>query len=665
MSRGQRSFAKKKQKKLERRKQRERKTRRAPAVTLSRQLGERLGDAYDLIRRGDFAEAEKLLHQLDQRGKSCPEVVEALVFLYQTTRDRENCCHAAERLAELRPRDPEARLIFAQESMFCGRATIALLNYQSFVERWPEHPHVSKAKEAIELLVPEAENRVRDAGFPRENGLDWYALHETALSLLRQNRFPECATKCKELLDHVPTFASARNNLAIAYFQSGRVEDSVAVAEETRRLLPENDFAKVALAKLYFLTGREHDANRLTDQIVADPPSQQDSVVALFELLALLGRDDDIVHLAETTDQAEMVEDSCQAARLHYLAYAKCRLGDTKSAQTFWKKALKKEPHLLEARENMLDLKSGEGHAPWGSSLPKWIPRQVIDRIVNQMVAGAEDLAARAPGVASLVPALLDRGDPVGRELACRLAMADSSPRMLDALKQFAFGSRGPDSLRSEALMFLSHEKAIGAGPHRIYVRGEWAEVQTLAAEITAEPHDSGMSPRVAKLISDGSKAMRACDYDLAENSFQQALLEDPSNCSAAYNLCTVSLRRDGVAGQKNVRPRLQQLHDEYPEYPFAAIALSQFAAMDGDFQKARDLLAPIFQAKKMHVSEATALFTAQTTICLKQRDVDGAARAFEMLRRIADEDDPNLPVLRADIDRASKKKGLLRALLG
>ena len=218
--------------------------------------------------------------------------------------------------------------------------------------------------------------------------------------------------------------------------------------------------------------------------------------------------------------------------------------------------------------------------------------------------------------------------------------------------------------MRLEALMFLSQQKAIGAGTHRIYVRGEWTEVQTLAAEITAEPNLSGMSPRVAKLISDGSEAMYAGDYDLAEKSFQQALSEDPSNCSAAYNLCAILLRRDGAAGQKKVRPRLQQLHEEYPEYPFAAIALSQFAAMDGDFQKARDLLAPIYHTKRLHVSEATALFTAQTTICLKQRDCDGAERAFEMLRQIADEDDPNLAVLRARIDGASKKNGLLRALL-
>ena len=46
-------------------------------------------------------------------------------------------------------------------------------------------------------------------------------------------------------------------------------------------------------------------------------------------------------------------------------------------------------------------------------------------------------------------------------------------------------------------------------------------------------------------------------------------------------------------------------LHEEHPDYPFAAIALAQFAAGDGEFQRARDLLAPCFEATQLHTSEA------------------------------------------------------------
>ena len=159
--------------------------------------------------------------------------------------------------------------------------------------------------------------------------------------------------------------------------------------------------------------------------------------------------------------------------------------------------------------------------------------------------------------------------------------------------------------------------------------------------------------------IKDGMYAIKASDYDLAEACFREALDEEPDSCIAAYNLCTVWLRRDGSEGEKMARARLEQLHRDYPDYPFAAIALSQFAGMDRDFQKARDLLAPIFRTKQLHISEATALFTAQVQLALEERDLDGAERAFELLRQFADEDDANVQMLRRQIDRASRKRGL------
>ena len=122
MSRRKKDVARSRQKKQLRRKNREQKNRRESPVTLSRKLGEQLDDAHDLIRYGKYEEAEQLLQKLDRRGTQYPEVVEALMCLYQETGDHESCCEAAERLTRLRPRDDDARIMFAQESMLCARA---------------------------------------------------------------------------------------------------------------------------------------------------------------------------------------------------------------------------------------------------------------------------------------------------------------------------------------------------------------------------------------------------------------------------------------------------------------------------------------------------------------------------------------------------------------
>lgn len=652
--------ARNRQKEHLRRKQSARRGGELAPAKLSRKLSERVEDAYDLIRRGDYDKAEELLLALDRRGSSYTEVVAALMVLYQNTGDHESCCGAAERLTKLCPHDVEARIMFAQESMHRGRTSIALLNYQEFLQRWPDHPHAAKARQAIEMLVPETERRMKQTPFPPENAFQCCCLHEESLALLERGKFSECVAKCKELIAKAPSFASARNNMAIACFQSGLAKEAIATAEETRRLLPENRFAEAMLAKLYFLSGRGDDAHKLAAQIVGHPPSEQHATVTALEALAFLGRDEDVVQLAESTADGLDWDDQSKAIGLHYLAYAKCRLGDQRAAIALWKKCLKLFKHLKEARENLADLEDGKGHAPWGAAFGKWIPAATMGEVLDNMRSGKSPFVlARYPALAALIPALLDRGDPPGRETAMRLAMTDQSSPMLEALRAFAFGSRGPDALRHEALQFLRQHEVIDAGPHRFFSRGEWTEVQLVTAEITSQPRPSKSSAHVLKLLEEGFFAMRDNDFQTAEAAYSQALAEEPGNCSATYNLCGIWMRRDGTAGERRALPVLEQLHKEHPDYTFAAIALAQLAAADGQFQRARDLLAPCFKLTQLHITEATALFAAQVQIALDENDLDAAEKAFAMLSRILDDDDPIVVAVRSRIDRASRKSWL------
>ena len=70
--------------------------------------------------------------------------------------------------------------------------------------------------------------------------------------MVQSGKFEDAAEKCLELLKSAPDCMSARNNLSLAYFQSGNVEKAVHVAEETCRLAPHNRFAEATLGKLRF-----------------------------------------------------------------------------------------------------------------------------------------------------------------------------------------------------------------------------------------------------------------------------------------------------------------------------------------------------------------------------------------------------------------------------
>ena len=170
-------------------------------------------------------------------------------------------------------------------------------------------------------------------------------------------------------------------------------------------------------------------------------------------------------------------------------------------------------------------------------------------------------------------------------------------------------------------------------------------------------------SPRVQELVETGTEALRDGDFALAEESFHRVLDEEPDNCSAAYNLCVVWLERDGNAGRRRAQACLEEIYERFPDYLFAPISLAQFAAMDGDLDRASDLLEPILNAKKLHVSEAIALFTAHIQIAIRRRDYHSAEQSWALLAQLADEDDPKVARLRRLINTASRGRGLRRLL--
>lgn len=663
MSRSQLSKTRKQQQKKKRQQDRDKKNRQVTASKPSRKLSERIDYAQDLIEQGQLDEARELLTQIDQRSTAYYEVVQPLLFIAQQQRDHNQCCALAGRLAELRPRDPSARIMFAQESMHRGRAAVALVNYRIFLERWPDHDHSDNVMSILPVLEKECAQRIEKAGFQPEFGLERQVLHETSLALLEQNRYSECVQKCLKLLEVEPTFASARNNLAIAYYQDGRTDEAVRIVEQTLQLLPENHFARVMLAKFYFLTGNQKQAEKLADEIIADPPEYQDAIVAMYELLAFLGRDDELARLCDDTDE-QLVDDHCKAFRQHYAAYAAHRLGRLDEAEQFRRALAKYDTRIPEAEANRDDIDRNVGHAPWAVSLAMWIPTGRMDRIADQTDSFVVQTDTWIAEIAPLVPALLDRGDPAGREMALRLAMADGSPTMLNALKKFGLSKRGPDGMRMEALMFVNERQRIGSGPLRVYSGGRWTDIQLLAAEIYQEALPASDNKEVQRRIAQGVEAMQLDQYDRAEACFDEALAAEPSNVHASYNRCGVWMRRDGRQGIRKARPEIERLHQEHPDYVFARVAMSQFAGGEGKLEEARALLAPIYKRERLHISEAIGLFTAQAELCFDSNDPEGAERAIAMLSQLTWEDHPNVVHLRRRLaQKPANTRGFLKSL--
>jgi tetratricopeptide (TPR) repeat protein len=491
-------------------------------------------------------------------------------------------------------------------------------------------------------------------------------IQERALRFVQRGDLRSCAEKCEELLALAPDFVPPRNNLAIAYFQTGREAEAVVVLEDTRKLAPDNRFAEATLAKLYFLTGREQESREIAKHLVTDPPTDPDPLTATLETLAYLGNDEDVDALATQSIRKKVGDKRSLAMQHHFLAYAKCRLGDETGARSHWKKCLAIIPDHPDARENLRDLDTAGGHAPWPDSFGKWISNAQLERAVQCLKRGDyQRPLAELPALAALIPALLDRGDPDGREFASKMAMLDSSPPLVEALLKFALGSRGPDKLRFDVLTYLKRTDVVDVGPHRFYSNGKWTNVFVFDAQITPEPENLNYSERVWEMLNEGVAAQKAKEFDRAEAIFQDVLAEDPTNASAIYNTCVIWLNRDGRQGRVNAIERLRKLQQESPKYLMAPIALAQMAGEDGDFKTAHDLLTSVFKARTLNHMEAVSLFVAQIDVALYEKNVEAAQIAFKALVEIADPDDPRLDHLSRRIKLAKSKNPLKKLLSG
>lgn len=295
----------------------------------------------------------------------------------------------AERLVRLQPRNPDGWMMMAQGYMFCGRAAMAANAWRHFLERWPGHENAVKARKAEKIASDAAVELLTDLGFSKDD-FDWLVLHDEILFEISAGEFEDAVSKCRELLKAKPEVVSARNNLALALFQLGRSDEARNVSRETVSTWPDNRFAEALHGRIEFLTGHAAEANAIADRVVHDPSNQQDAVAAQVELLGFLGRDDDVLRVVKFAESIDK-DPRCCALLKHFEAVALMRTGRGAEARASWKQCLELDPGYTPAAENLHDLNSSGGHAPWPDSIAKWIPKPVIDQFVSELKSGQSD----------------------------------------------------------------------------------------------------------------------------------------------------------------------------------------------------------------------------------------------------------------------------------
>jgi tetratricopeptide (TPR) repeat protein len=659
-------------KKKKKRRRPPRKSPPAPFTTSSPSVPRRfirgLAEAEALAKDKHWAEARDVLEALDRRYPGQPALLVDLVNAYYELGNIQGYQSAIERLLEAEPDNADATLSLAGAYLTNMRPALALRTFRAFVERWPDHERAPQARKTMTDLETTMPQILAELGLDDDEAAwELAAQHEEMQVHLAQGRFPQAHQTAQAILRRHPHFAPAHNNLSLAHWTEGHLDRAIESAEQVLTFEPDNVHALSNLVHFLCLQGHTDRARAYAERLRASTAPASDKALKQMEAFTYLGDDEAVLALFEQSEGLEEAEASpSNPVRYHLAAVAALRLGREEQARRWWKQALKLQRGFELAKENLDDLRRpvGERHAPWPFTMAQWMGPQAIKDLdaafrsasPRQGDKAIESAARRYlkshPEMALLLPLLLERGDPEGRTLAVMLIRLMHTPELLETLKAFALGPHGPDQVRIEVANLLCMQDVLPSGGVQVYVRGERTEVMLIGFEIGDESEEQeSLPPRVEKLAAGAALALREGDWGRAEQLINAGLALKPDALTLLNNRAAMY---EMQGREDEAHALVREIHARHPDYLFARVSLARMATMDGDLERAHELLDPLLSRKKLHFSEFENLCMALIDLCLAEDNRDAACAWFEMWES-TDPDNPKLMTYRVRLSKLSR----------
>jgi tetratricopeptide (TPR) repeat protein len=617
-----------------------------------------LDKAEALVESKKLTEARDLLESLDRRYPRQPDVLYPLMNVYYDLKDVGGYRWAAEHLAQVVSDDPDVDIGLAGGYLTNTQLAKALGAFRRFVAKWPDDPRVKNARETIEQLEEALKDQLDLIGIPGDQGLEILTMNEDSLSFMARGEYAQARKVAERLLERKPDFLPALNNVSQVYGLEGRFEQAISTAGQVLASDPDNVHALSNMVRFLCMSGRAGEAGEWAVRLKATRSQAIDVWTKKAEGLSYLGDDEGVLEVLKSAQRdPDQKGVPMNPLVYHLAAVAAMRLGKERDAHRYWREALKVAPGFELARSNLEDLlkPAGERHAPWPFSIAYWIPAKTIEDLRATIPAGekvSNEVAERAfrrfarkhPELEGLVPALLDRGDLAGRDFAFRLAKLTGTPSMLQALRDFAVSTRGPDAMRLEAANVAGDAGLFPGGLARLWSHGKtgagaWHDVMLMSFEITDEP-DYELTGRAHDLMEEAIAALHRGEGEKAEQLLEETLQLEPDTPGTPSILNNLALAYEQQGRSEEAHALVANLHEEHPDYLFARVALAKLRIWEGKPKMAKELLDPLMSRKRFHHTEFGALCDAYIDMHVAMRNRE-AARSWLDLWAGYDPDNP------------------------
>jgi tetratricopeptide (TPR) repeat protein len=383
-----------------------------------------------------------------------------------------------------------------------------------------------------------------------------------------------------------------------------------------------------------------------------------------------------VLQVAEQADKAgALFGKHADPFLLHLAGVAAAHLGEEKRAQKFWKEAVNIAPSFERAQANLddLDKPPGERDGAWPFELNDWLSphlfeefvktvgRSVDSKNMQNLKSAAQRYVEKHPHVLALVPALLERGDPVGREFALRLAQMVETPEAIAMIEDFLHSPYGPDKLRQSALQFLQEIKIIESGAKlSFWSRGRQTEIIAMNWRIDGVPYEKPPAAAIA-VAARGFEDMRRGQWERAQEFFSKALDMAPNSASIGFNLAVAEANQGKIA---KAIADMKALAERHPKYAFAHCQLALHALANDRIEEARERLKTVSAFEHFHFDEFATFCQSQVIFyIIGDPNLEAAKHWLQMWEQFAP-DDPKLDIIRPVVGDSRPARTAAKSLI-
>ena len=492
-----------------------------------------------------------------------------------------------------------------------------------------------------------------------EEGFEFAALHEQAQVYAEQQKYPAARRALDELMRRRPNFAPTLNNLSNLYYVQGQLPEAIEASQRVLAFDPGNVHALSNLIRLLCQSGRVSEAQAYADRLKFSSAVAFQAGLKKMEALSYLGDDAGVLALFEAAQHDVDIAD--HAMIYHLAAVAALRLGFEDVARRHWQQAVKLEPGLQLAQDNLADLRRpiDQRNGPWAFDMANWLTQKTVRDLPRFVESAARRNSEAAimhatrrylrehPEVVGLVPVLLDHGDPIARDFVLLTAMMADTPEFNEVLRAFALGQHGTDEMRMKAAQHCVQAGVIPTGLTRLWLKGEWTDMLLIGFELHGEQVIRHSAP-VERIMVEAGEAMWQDEAERAERLWKQALKLEPDKPDILYNLARAYALQDRLDESHAL---VDEVRQRFPDYLFGQIDQVRWLTTEKRYEEGQAILDQLMTRKRWHFSEFAAFVGAQIELHLAEGN-RGAAKSWLEMWKQAEPDHPSLEYFEKQLGR-------------